>query len=85
VASGLLYGADDVGRRRVDALRDRAAALDPAIAVAAAPAGGRADALVAGVPDPEPGAPTALADALVAGGLAAAQVLARLAREGERA
>jgi adenylyltransferase/sulfurtransferase len=52
VASGLLYGADDVGRRRLDALRERVAALNPEVAIVAPPDGGRADEVLVGAPDP---------------------------------
>ncbi len=78
-ASGILYGAADVGRPRIDAIRARVAALNPDVTVLdEAPA----DATLLAV-DPghgEVGDVDEVCDALVRGGGAASQLVRAIAR-----
>jgi len=78
-ASGILYGAADLGRPRIDAIRARIAALNPDVAVLEeAPA----DAARLEI-DPghgEVGDEDEVSDALVRGGGAASRLLASIAR-----
>ena len=92
VTAGILYGAGDVGRPRIEAVAERIGRINPDVRVAAgaaSAAGWRlADELA---PAGEPGASTGaaagaagdgmrLADALVRGGAAATRVLTAIAR-----
>jgi adenylyltransferase/sulfurtransferase len=72
---GILYGTGDIGRPRIDVIRDRVAALngDVAIVEEADGAVALADELVGAQAD-------SVADALWLGGSAAARILARIAR-----
>jgi adenylyltransferase/sulfurtransferase len=78
VASGILYGAGDAGRPRIEAIRSRIAALNPDVAVVAGP---EPDALPLAI---EPGGDgeEEVPEALVRGGAAASRVLTRIARGG---
>lgn len=72
LTSGILYGALDLGRPRLEALRDRVGRLNPDVTLSP---GGPADAAIA----LGPLAPTAtVADALVLGGGAAALAITAL-------
>lgn len=78
-ASGILYGEADVGRPRIDAIRARVAALNPDVTVLEeTPADAIRLAVDAG--HGEVGDEDEVADALVRGGGAASQLLARIAR-----
>lgn len=71
VATGILYGAADVGRPRIDAIRERVAGINSDVDIVEATAGA-----VAMKVDAADG----VAEALWVGGSAAARVLARIAR-----
>jgi adenylyltransferase/sulfurtransferase len=75
VAGGILYADSDVGRPRVDALRERVAAINPDVHVVAADAG-RTGLDLTG-PLFEDG-PAGVADAIIAGGAAAVRLLEQL-------
>lgn len=71
-ALGILYGAADVGRSRVEAIRARVADLNPDVSIVEH----AADATALSVPGS-----SSVAGALWEGGRAAAQTLARIARQ----
>ena len=78
-ASGILYGEADIGQPRIDAIRARISALNPDVTVLDhAPADAIALAVAAG--HGEVGDEDEVSDALVRGGAAASQLLARIAR-----
>lgn len=74
-AAGLPYGRGEIGRPRIDVLRDRIVAINPDVTVALA--GDRAVPLSA-VPDAPGSNGPDLAAALIAGGAAAARTVAAL-------
>jgi adenylyltransferase/sulfurtransferase len=75
IAGGILYGTSDLDRPRIDAVRDRVAAINPDVTVEPA-AGGEPLA----VPDRAPAGDVAAA--LIAGGGAAIRALAAITRGG---
>lgn len=72
VATGIVYGRDDVGRPRIEAIRDRVAALNPDVSIVTEPVEGAVAVAL------EPAAD--LADALIRGGAAAARAVAQICR-----
>lgn len=85
VASGILFGAGDLGRARDQAVADRIAALNPDVTVVRGRAAGPGALRLADELDPAPGdldPALAVADALARGGAAAARILVRIARPG---
>jgi molybdopterin/thiamine biosynthesis adenylyltransferase len=84
VAAGILYGAADLGRPRIEAVRERVNALNPDVTVVAGHpaqhelASELGPARAGSGSDPE----SIIADALVRGGAAATRLLDRLARPG---
>jgi molybdopterin/thiamine biosynthesis adenylyltransferase len=78
-ASGILYGEADLGRPRIDAIRARIAALNPDVTVLDEPP---SDAITLAIDagHGEVGDEDEVSDALVRGGAAASQLLARIAR-----
>lgn len=73
VRGGILYGRSDVGRSRLDALRERVTALNPDVRVVEADGDGLA--LTGPMFDAEP---ATVDDAIIAGGAAAVRILEQL-------
>jgi len=77
VDAGLLYGLDDVGRPRLEAIRARVTALNPDVCVTVAGPDDRPDARVPPIPVADD---IDVAGALVEGGAVATRVLAELSK-----